>query len=274
MHHAEYFSKCSPGRMISCCSRDNSPASTDNPGCSDVFVFSFSSAQNFENINSVCVIMPPSFPGSMISCTRDNSPASTDDQGYLGSSRIRKFPESIVRMPRAERRTQIWTVRHVPPPSPYSPPLHLIRSLHTSHSPPSSLTMQSCCTLRGTYAGKLRSCCMLRYAFASSLPLTPPQLPPHTDAYPSGRHHSNRNDEGTATAAVAAVLPTARAGPPGWRRRREPGPGTSSPGGRAGSGAAAAAVVAAALPTALAGPPGRPCREPRTDPGASARAPA
>ena len=101
-----------------------------------------------------------------------------------------------------------------PPPNP--------RSLHTSHSPPSSLTMQSCCTLRGTYAGKLRSCCMLRYAFASSLPLTPPQLPPHTDAYPSGRHHSNRNDEGTATAAVAAVLPTARAGPPGWRSRRMP----------------------------------------------------
>ena len=83
----------SPGRMISCCSRDNSRASTDNPGCSDVFVFSFSSAQNFENINSVCVIMPPSFPGRMISCSRDNSPASTDDPGYLGSSRIRKFPE-------------------------------------------------------------------------------------------------------------------------------------------------------------------------------------
>ena len=79
--------------MISCCSRDNSRASTDNPGCSDVFVFSFSSAQNFENINSVCVIMPPSFPGRMISCSRDNSPASTDDPGYLGSSRIRKFPE-------------------------------------------------------------------------------------------------------------------------------------------------------------------------------------
>ena len=79
-----------------------------------------------------------------------------------------------------------------------------------------------------------------------------------------------------AAAAVAAALPTTRAGPPGWRRRRVPrtGPGASAPGGRAGSGAAAAAAVAAALPTALAGPPGRPCREPRTDPGASARAPA
>ena len=83
---------------------------------------------------------------------------------------------------------------------------------------------------------------------------------------PGGRAGSGGYDEGAAAAAVA--------GPPGWRRRREPGPGASSPGGRAGSGAAAAAVVAAALPTALAGPPGRPCREPRTDPGASARAPA
>ena len=206
-----------------------------------------------------------------------------------------------------------------PPPNP--------RSLHTSHSPSSSLTMQSCCTLRGTYAGTLRSCCMLRYAFAGSLPLTPP-LPssPHTLMLThlagitdigtcQNALRIAASDEGAAAAAVAAALPTTRAGPPGWRRRRVPrtgpgasapggragsggydegatatavagppgwrrrrvprtGPGASSLGGRAGSGAAAAAVVAAALPTALAGPPGRPCREPRTDPGASARAPA
>ncbi len=77
---------------------------------SDVFFFSFSSAQNFENINSVCVIMPPSSPGRMISCcSRDNSPASTDNPGYFGGSRIRKSPVSLVRIPRAERRTQIWT---------------------------------------------------------------------------------------------------------------------------------------------------------------------
>jgi hypothetical protein len=256
--------------------------------------------------------MPPSFPGRMISCSRDNSPASTDDPGYLGSSRIRKFTESLVRMPRAERRTQIWTVRHVPPPSPSSPPLHLIPAPYTPPTPPLPLSPCSpvvpCGVRMQAHCGPV-ACCGMR------LQAHPPQLPTHTDAYPSGRHHSNRNDEGTATAAVAAVLPTARAGPPGWRRRRVPrtgpgasapggragsggydegataaavagppgwrrrrvprtGPGASSPGGRAGSGAAAAAVVAAALPTALAGPPGRPCREPRTDPGASARAPA
>jgi hypothetical protein len=84
--------------------------------------------------------MPPSFPGRMISCSRDNSPASTDDPGYLGSSRIRKFPESLVRMPRAERRTQIWTVRHVPPPSPSSPPLHLIPAPYTPPTPPLPLS--------------------------------------------------------------------------------------------------------------------------------------
>ena len=110
-----------------------------------------------------------------------------------------------------------------PPPNP--------RSLHTSHSPPSSLTMQSCCTLRGTYAGTLRSCCMLRYAFASSLPLTPPQLPTHTDAYPSGRHHRNRNDEGTMRA------PPPPPSPPSFRR---PGPGR-----RAGGAAACPAPVRA-----------------------------
>jgi hypothetical protein len=113
----------SPGRMSCCCSRDNSPASTDNPGYSDVFVFSFSSAQNIENISSVCVIMPPSSPGRMISCgSRDNSPASTDNPGYSG-----------------------------------------------------------------------------------------------------GLAGSVGYDEGTATASVAAVLPTALAGPPGWRRRRAGG---------------------------------------------------
>ena len=41
---------------------------------SDVFFFNFSSAQNFENINSVCVRMPSSALGSMISfCSCDNS---------------------------------------------------------------------------------------------------------------------------------------------------------------------------------------------------------
>ena len=41
---------------------------------SDVFFFNFSSAQNFENINSVCVRMPSSSLGSMISfCSCDNS---------------------------------------------------------------------------------------------------------------------------------------------------------------------------------------------------------
>jgi hypothetical protein len=81
-------------------------------------------------------------------------------------------------------------------------------------------------------------------------------------------------DEGAATAVVAAVLPTARAGPPGWRRLREPrtGPGASAPGGRAGSGGydegAAAAVGGATLPTARAGQQGwRRRREP--GPGAS-----
>ncbi len=34
-----------------------------------------------------------------------------------------------------------------------------------------------------------------------------------------------RYDEGAAAAVVAAALPTARAGPPGWRRRREPSTG-------------------------------------------------
>jgi hypothetical protein len=44
---------------------------------------------------------------------------------------------------------------------------------------------------------------------------------------------------------------------------------------RCDDGAAAAAAATAALPTARAGPPGwRRCREPRTGPGVSARAPA
>ena len=83
------------------------------------------------------------------------------------------------------------------------------------------------------------------------------------------------SDEGAAAAAVAAALPTTRAGPPGWQRRLEPrtGPGASAPGGRAGSGGydvgTAAAAVAAVLPTARAGPPGWRRREP--GPGASTR---
>ena len=170
----------SPGRMISCCSRDNSRASTDNPGCSDVFVFRFSSAQNFENINSVCVIMPPSFPGRMISCSRDNSPASTDDPGYLGSSRIRKFPESLVRMPRAERRTQIWTVRHVPPPSPSSPPLHLIPAPYTPPTPPLPLSPCSpvvpCGVRMQANCGPV-ACCGMRLQAPSP---SPPPSSPHT----------------------------------------------------------------------------------------------
>ncbi len=165
-----------------------------------------------------------------------------------------------------------------PPPNP--------RSLHTSHSPSSSLTMQSCCTLRGTYAGTLRSCCMLRYACASSLPLTPSSSP-HTlmlihlagsteiGMCPNALRIA-ASDE--AAAAVAAALPTTRAGPPGWRRRLElrTGPGASAPGGRAGSGGydegTATVSVAAVLPTARAGPPGWRRRSvPRTGPGASAR---
>jgi hypothetical protein len=93
-------------------------------------------------------------------------------------------------------------------------------------------------------------------------------------------HRQDAADPGPAAAVAAAALPTARAGPLGRRRRREPrtGPGASAPGDRAGSGGydeGAAAFVAAALPTARAGPPGRRrCPEPRTGPAASARAPA
>jgi hypothetical protein len=182
----------SPGRMISCCSRDNSPASTDNPGYSDVF-FSFSSAQNFENINSVCVIMPPSFPGRMISCSRDNSPASTDDPGYLGSSRIRKFPESLVRMPRAERRTQIWTVRHVPPPSPSSPPLHLIPAPYTPPTPPLPLSPCSPVVPAGNVCRHTAVLLHAAVCVCKLPPPHPPQLPTHTAAYPCGRHEIKLN---------------------------------------------------------------------------------
>jgi hypothetical protein len=64
------------------------------------------------------------------------------------------------------------------------------------------------------------------------------------------------SDEGAAAAAVAAAIPTAQAGPPGWRRRLDPrtGPGASARGGRTGSGGydEGTAIVAAAavLPTA------------------------
>jgi hypothetical protein len=169
--------------------------------------------------------MPPSFPGRMISCSRDNSPASTDDPGYLGSSRIRKFTESLVRMPRAERRTQIWTVRHVPPLSPSSPPLHLIPAPYTPPTPPLPLSPCSpvvpCGVRMQAHCGPV-ACCGMRLQAPSPSP--PLQLPTHTDAYPSGRHHSNRNDEGTMRA------PPPPPSPPSFRR---PGPGR-----RAGGAAA------------------------------------
>jgi hypothetical protein len=123
--------------------------------------------------------MPPSFPGRMISCSRDNSPASTDNPGYLCSSRIRKFPESLVRMPRAERRTQIWTVRHVPPPSPSSPPLHLIPAPYTPPTPPLPLSPCSpvvpCGVRMQAHCGPV-ACCGMRLQAPS--PSTPPA--PHT----------------------------------------------------------------------------------------------
>ena len=137
--------------------------------------FSTNLPQNFENINSVCVIMPPYFPGRMISCSRDNSPASTDDPGYLGNSRIRKFTESLVRMPRAERRTQIWTVRHVPPPSPSSPPLHLIPAPYTPPTPP-FLSHHAVLLYPAGYV--CRQTAVLLHAAVCVCKLPPPHPPP------------------------------------------------------------------------------------------------
>ncbi len=106
---------------------------------------------------------------------------------------------------------------------------------------------------------------MLRYAFAGSLPLTSP-LPssPHTLMLThlagitdigtcQNALRIAASDEGAAAAAAAAALPTARAGPPAWRRRLDPrtGPGASAPGG-AGSGSYDEGAAAAAV----AGPPG------------------
>ncbi len=124
-------------------------------------------------MNSVCVIMPPSCPDRMISCSRDNSPTSSDDPGYLGSSRIRKFPESLVRMPRAERQTQIWTVRHVPPPSPSSPPLHLIPAPYTPPTPPLPLSpcgpVVPCGVRMQAHCGPV-ACCGMRLQAPSPSP--------------------------------------------------------------------------------------------------------
>jgi hypothetical protein len=184
----------------------------------------------------------------MISCcSRDNSPASTDNPGYFGSSRIRKFPESLVRMPRAERRTQIWTVRHVPPPSPSSPPLHLIPAPYTPPTPPLPLSPCSpvvpCGVRMQAHCGPV-ACCGMRLQAPSP---SPPPSSRHTLML---THLAGITEIGTcqnalrivasdeAAAAVAAALPTTRAGPPGWRRRLEPRtcPGAAAPGGRAGSG--------------------------------------